>query len=228
MKITKTLLLLLVGLAAIQNINAQATVRDSASVMRKAKLNARTFKLSRELQQKFKESNFPSSSDYFKPTIAYTSNADLLNDSLYVQSFRDAAFYNTVNSRAPRSFCDFLPSRPPRPGVEATEPEYTGGVGEIAQKDARRFALSGDEMKKFRDEHLPNTSDYFKPNPNYTKDFVLLKDSGYVKAFRQAAFYNTLHQKDGVKIGLIVAGSITVFVTLLALFISALVSGKFD
>jgi hypothetical protein len=225
MKLTITLLLLSVVIPMAQNVKAQATFKDSASITRTAKVNARTFRLSRELQLKFKENNFPSSSDYFKPTIAYTSDVDLLKDSLYVQSFRYAAFYNTVKGRIRPTFRDLLiPHLPSRQLViQPMEPEYTAGVAEIAQRDANKFRLTASEMEKFKTEHLPNTSDYFKPNSNYTSDPPLLNDSVYTKAFRQSAFYQALTQKDhSPKITILLVGAGTVAAGLLILAISAL------
>jgi hypothetical protein len=209
-----TVLLFITGIIGIQNTKAQTTVSDSARIIRTAKRNARNFKLSKELRKKFKDDNFPSSSDYFKPTIANASDQALLNDSLYVQNFRDAAFYNTVNGRTPPGLHDMLASH--LPGRQGTEPKYTGGVQQIAKNDARHFKLKRDILKKFRAEHLPNTSDYFKPTAYYTSDAAMLNDSAYVKAFREAAFYKAIAQKDhsGGK-GYIIAGSITLGVALI-------------
>ena len=180
----------------------------TSRIIRTAKRNARSFKMSKDLRKKFKDDNFPSSSDYFKPTIANASDPALLNDSLYVQNFRDAAFYNTVNERTPPDFKDIL--IPHHPGGSSTEPKYTAGVQQIAKNDARHLKLKKDILKKFRAEHLPNTSDYFKPTAYYTSDAAMLNDSAYVKAFRGAAFYKAMEQKDhsGGK-GYIIAGSIT-------------------
>jgi len=103
------------------------------------------------------------------------------------------------------------------------EPEYPAGAAEIAQQDAKQFRLSANEMEKFKTEQLANTSDYFKPNSNYASNPALLNDSVYAKAFRQAAFYQALTQKDhSPKMVIIIIGAGTVAAGLLILGISAL------
>jgi hypothetical protein len=222
-----TLLLFIASLIGIQNTRAQTTVTDSAKIIRTAKKNARSFKLTKDLRKKFKADNFPSSSDYFKPTITNVNDPTLLNDSLYVQNFRDAAFYNTVNDRTPPDIHDILIRR--LPGQQGTEPKYTSGVAQAAKNDARHFKLKRDILKKFKTEHLPNTSDYFKPDAYYAQDATMLNDSAYVKAFRQAAFYKAVEQKDhsGGKV-YIIAGSIIVGVALIVTAIVIALNATFS
>jgi hypothetical protein len=219
-----TLFLFILSFAGIQNGSAQATITDSSKIARTAKHNAIFFKLNQDLQKKFRENNFPSSSDYFKPNIANVSSPDLLNDSVYVQSFRYAAFYNTVNERKPPGIRDISTTR--SSGIEAAESKYTHGVGQTAKKDARHFRLPKNGRKKLREETLPNTSDYFKPDLHYASNPALLNDSAYVNAFREIAFYkaiNKMNHSPGKVI--LVAGCISVVLIGAVAFISIINKG---
>ncbi len=198
----------LIVVVTLNHASAQTTPEDSARIIRWATRDARTFRLNTADLKKFRAENFPSMSDHFKPTAASTSRAQLLNDSLYVQTFRDAAFYNTINRRRP-SLHDILVLR--RPGQAGYEPDYSRPTEKTAKKDAGEFWLNDKLFEKFTDGHFPNTSDYFKPTAAYTHDARLLGDSSYVKAFRTAAFYQTLNRPPHPgRTALIVGGSIVV------------------
>lgn len=64
-----------------------------------AQKDAEKFSLGTDELEKFKSRHYPNTSDYFKPTAKTASDPALLNDSLYVQTFRDEAFYKSLNQR---------------------------------------------------------------------------------------------------------------------------------
>jgi hypothetical protein len=64
-----------------------------------------------------------------------------------------------------------------------------------AHRYALRFKLSNSDLKKFKKEHFPGTSDYFKPDAKHTPT-VLLNDSLFVKMYKLLAFNNVLDQQD--------------------------------
>lgn len=85
---------------------------------------------------------------------------------------------------------------------------------EIANTDVKTFKLNGNKLKQFRVHHFSPSSDYFKPTPVNTSDTSLLKDSTYIKAFKQAAYNKTLHRRTTGHYVLII-GSIAIGVTLI-------------
>jgi hypothetical protein len=91
------LLLVIVSLALVQDVKAQSAKADSARVVRIARRDANSFRLKKDILQKFYTEHFPVTSDYFKPAVSGVSNAALLNDSLYVKTYRTTAFCNTIN-----------------------------------------------------------------------------------------------------------------------------------
>ena len=184
------LIFTLLAFVTLRHPYAQAAHYDSVKIKRTARRDARKFNLNRDDQKKFRTENFPSMSDHFKPTTAAASNPELLHDSLYVQTYRDMAFYNIAIRMKP-SVVDIL-KRPPGRGFY--EPSYANGIEKKAGKDARHFELDRATMKKFKAWHFSSSSDYFKPTANYASDASLLTDSTYVKAFRLAAFYHVLHK----------------------------------
>ncbi len=216
----KTLICLLFFAAVftIPNAEAQTTPIDSAGIIKTANHDARHFTLKMRVLREFNKEHFLTSSDYFKPAPRYASNPALLNDSLYVQTFRNAAFYNALNQRTPPSVRDML--LPPHTFNMVSRPVYKAGNEQIAQNDAKKFSLPHDLLKRFKDDHFPNTSDYFKPTAA-TSDPALLKDSVYVKTFRDEAFYNSLNQRvDPFGHSIIVATSVTVGVLLFLVTLS--------
>jgi len=97
-----TLILLFAALAGIQKVKAQNANTDSAHAAGMASHDAYRFRLNHSDYKKFTSEHFPASSDYFKPTARYASNAALLIDSVYVQTFRLAA-YNKALHQTPHS-----------------------------------------------------------------------------------------------------------------------------
>lgn len=65
----------------------------------------------------------------------------------------------------------------------------------IAYQDTRKFKLNKADLKTFRKNKNNSTSDYFKPTATYTSNLNFLKDSTYVKAFREAAYIKTKRRK---------------------------------
>jgi len=57
------------------------------------------FKLKNPQLHNFRKYRYTSSSDYFKPSELNVSNGSLLKDSVYVNSYRTAAYYQTKKRR---------------------------------------------------------------------------------------------------------------------------------
>jgi hypothetical protein len=95
-----SLFLLFAALAGIQNVKAQTAETDSAHTAGIASHDAFSFRLKHSDYKKFTSEHFPASSDYFKPTDRYASNAALLNDSAYVKTFRLAAYNKALHQKA--------------------------------------------------------------------------------------------------------------------------------
>lgn len=215
----KTLLVLFIIIASAFYTHAQ-THQDSVRAKR-AKVDARSFKLKKSELKRFNTEYFPATSDYFNPT-ASTSAPELLRDSVYVQAYRTAAFYNAIHQgTAPRAR-DLL--IPPRNMYGRRRPVYTSGSQAIAQNDAKKFSLGTDELEKFKARHYPNTSDYFKPTVQTASNPALLNDSVYVQTFRDEAFYKSLNQRVHpvghalIIVGIVFAGLIAILATLAATF----------
>jgi len=91
-----TITLLLVCITAFTS-KARAAGTDSVTSI--AKADAKNFRLNAEDFKKFRKNRRNSSSDYFKPSAANVSNSALLNDSVYVQAYRYAAYTKTRHRR---------------------------------------------------------------------------------------------------------------------------------
>lgn len=87
---------------------------------------------------------------------------------------------------------------------------------EVARKDAKNFKLSKSDLKIYRKGTSGRTSDYFKPRVENVSDTSLLKDSTYVKTFRNFAYSKTSHRK-GAGEYVIIAGAIVVLAGISAL-----------
>ncbi|WP_421942804.1 hypothetical protein [Pedobacter sp.] len=83
-------------LAASTQTFSQSTHPDS--VKETAIMDAEKFKLNEANLKRFKSERSKHTSDFFKPTSSTASNASLLNDSVYVKAFRQAAHKNTRSS----------------------------------------------------------------------------------------------------------------------------------
>lgn len=76
---------------------------------------------------------------------------------------------------------------------------HPDSIKKMAAADAEKFKISDENLKKFRSERSKHTSDIFKPTTNTTSSVLLLNDSVYVKAYRQAAHQNTKDNNKVVK-----------------------------
>ncbi|MDO3628608.1 hypothetical protein [Mucilaginibacter sp. BT774] len=83
---------LLAGITALA-AGAQTTAADS--LVRIAQGDAKNFRLNAADFKKFRKNRGNSGSDYFKPVPANVSNSALLNDSVYVMAYRQAAYAKT-------------------------------------------------------------------------------------------------------------------------------------
>ena len=215
----KTLLLLFIAIAIIQNVNAQKTHEDSTEVINAARRNTFHFRLSNNNYKKFQTEHFLATSDYFKPNPRHTPSV-LFNDSLYIKYFRLFAFNSVLDQRNFPSLHDLLPPNHTMPGFNKTV--YTNGDQQAAQIDAQRFALTKPMIKRFKTEHFAPTSDYFKPVAANVSNPMLLNDSGYVQTFRFEAYNKSYHQRlHPVGHGLLITGIVT---SVTALIVALLVS----
>lgn len=212
----KTLLLLFItAICIIQNVKAQKTHEDSTEVINAARRYAAAFRLSNKNLKKFHIEHFPAASDYFKPNSRRTPAA-LLNDSLFVNTFRLLAYGNALDQRSLPAFRDILLPNHGVPGLTPTS--YSSADQLTAQKDAQRFSLSKAMFIRFKAEHFPATSDYFKPAAANCFDPALLNDSLYVQTFRFEAYSKSYHQRaHPVGHAILIGSIVTVGTTLLIL-----------
>ncbi|WP_231491508.1 hypothetical protein [Pedobacter sp. Leaf170] len=68
------------------------------SIKKIAATDAEKFKISDENLKKFKAERSKASSDIFKPISSSVNNVSLLNDSVYVMAYKQAAHKNTKNA----------------------------------------------------------------------------------------------------------------------------------
>lgn len=199
----------------MHNVFAQSKPADSSKIIRKAQKFARSFRLDAGLQQKFIAANFPASSDYFKPGTDMVSEPALLKDSLFVKTFKEAAFANTQK---------MLKNNSGVPAVVISAPEVSSATMSKARDDARGFTLSADALLIFKNDKLTPSSDYFKPTSFYAANSESLRDSDYNKAFRYVAYTKTSNKVNhtGSKALLVALGVIGIgvglFVALFAIF----------
>jgi len=88
-------LLLATGLSAGR---CQSTHRDS--LIKAARIDAKKIRLDDAIWKKYKR-RLPVTSDYFKPAQVKAENASYLSDSVYVQTYRKAAFKKNKHRRTP-------------------------------------------------------------------------------------------------------------------------------
>ncbi len=228
----KTILLLLfiAAITATQHAAAQTASADSAQTIETAKSDAHRFKLNNENLKKFRTEHYPATSDHFKPSAMEAPNTALLDDSLYVQTFRTAAYYRALNYRTPPRLYEAATLNNGGAAGFGTS-AHTAANQQTAQNDARQFTLTRDMLKRFKKAPFPATSDYFTPTSAVASNPALLTDSAYVKTFRFEAFYKTYHQRvhpvgHAFLIGGIIAVGLTLIVIAAAIItISAAISG---
>ena len=95
----KTLLLALMLMVAAPELKGQQSISRDSAMIEMANSDVKSFQLERTAWKRFKQHNFPISSDYFKPTRLNSSDTALLNDSTYVRNFRAAAYKKTLHRR---------------------------------------------------------------------------------------------------------------------------------
>jgi len=220
---TTLLLLFISAITATQNAAAQTAAADSAQTIDAARLDAHRFRLSNENFNKFLREHFPATSDYFKPSYKANPNLVLLNDSLYVRSYRTAAYYRVLDRKTPHTPHDVATLKNAGPGGFSAA-AYTTTSQQTAQNDAGQFSLTPDMLKKFKKAPFPATSDYFTPTTAIASNPALLTDSAYVKTFRFEAFYKTYHQRahpvtHGLLIGGLIAAGVVLVVGIVAIAI---------
>ncbi len=94
------LLLLLLALMPTFQLFADAKPIDSVRFkQRKAVWDVRFFKLDKPTWKAFRKKRFEPTSDYFKPNIDNVKNPTLIRDSIYVETYREAAFNKTKHRR---------------------------------------------------------------------------------------------------------------------------------
>ena len=93
-------LLFALALTTVVYANSYSQTMNPDSLKTLAIKDAGKFKLEKERLEKFKKHRSDASSDFFKPTTADASSATLLNDSIYVKTFREAAYKKTKKLNA--------------------------------------------------------------------------------------------------------------------------------
>ena len=68
--------------------SSQSINSDSLTISAQAQTDAKKFHYDKQYKKQVKKNLNNYSSDYFKPTLLYTSDAKLLQDSVYVHSFK--------------------------------------------------------------------------------------------------------------------------------------------
>ncbi|TAE35181.1 MAG: hypothetical protein EAY66_09605 [Sphingobacteriales bacterium] len=89
-------LILLLFILCTMGAYGQGLNQDSLSKANTARADAEFFKLNAQQLRMFRQKAFPPNSDYFKPTLAYTSNPSFINDSVYVNVFKNKAYQKVL------------------------------------------------------------------------------------------------------------------------------------
>lgn len=78
-------------------LQAQNLQTDSAAfIEQKAYAYGRYFRPTKPIRKAYRKHTLTSTSDYFMPTKQTVPNSDLLNDSVFVQVYKEAAYDNSV------------------------------------------------------------------------------------------------------------------------------------
>jgi len=86
------IILLVAGITASA---AKAQTAGTDSLIRVARADAKNFRLNDRDFKQFRKNRGNAGSDYFKPAAANVSNSALLQDSVYVMAYRQAAYAKT-------------------------------------------------------------------------------------------------------------------------------------
>lgn len=213
----KKIMLLALALTVIfiNVATAQKNSTDTSLTIKRAQKFARLFRLDEDLQPKFIASNFPATSDYFKPTSENVSDPLMLSDSVFVKAYKAAALASTIK---------MIKKQDGKPAGAFTAPVVTPQALTTARADAKGFVVPPEGMADFKHDKLTPASDYFKPTSYYAANTVSLKDSDYNKAFRYEAYSIAVkkkHHSGGrtfLVLGSIVAVSVGLYFGLLAMF----------
>ncbi len=173
------------------NTTAQIIARDSAGIIRKARRDAVRFKLKTNDLKKFILEHWPASSDYFKPVASRGVDRSLLKDSVYVAAYRNAAFISAAHERSLLIRHESILKK------SDTIPADSNKLNKehLARDDVKNFNFSKDMLKRSKEERFKITSDYFSPTIQTTANVDLLKDSVYVKSFREEAYYKAFNTR---------------------------------
>jgi len=214
----KTLLLLLViAFCFGKDAFAQKkTHEDSTEVINAAGRYAAGFRLRNKDLKRFHKEHFAFTSDYFNPDSRRIPKV-LMVDSLFVKTYRADAYNRALDQQSFPEFPGMLTPPHVRPGE--SQNIYTTGEQLTAQHDAKEFALDAALLVRFKTEHFPATSDYFKPTAAYASNPGMLTDSSYVQTFRAEAYNRAYHQREhptghGILIGGIIAAGTAVIVVI--------------
>ncbi len=215
------LLLFIVSISFTQVVKAQKkTSEDSLEVINAAHRYASGFRLRRKDLAKFKQEHFLPTSDYFKPDRRIP--AALTNDSLFVKTYRAKAYDVALDQQDFPGFPSLLPPNHNPPGPPLTA--YNTPSQQAAQSDAKNFSFSKAMLTRFKTEHFPETSDYFKPSSATGSSPAMLADSSYVQTFRYEAYNHVYHQRVNPTGHGILIGSITAVGTAIIVIISVALS----
>jgi len=208
-------LIVFAAICLIPKAKAQhKTDEDSTEVINAGRRYAASFRLRNKDLKKFHEVHFPFTSDYFKPDGRRIPKV-LTNDSLFVKTYRATAYNRALDQQSFPGLHDFLPPNHLRPGENETV--YTSPAQQAAQADAQKFSLDKALLTRFKTEHFPATSDYFKPSITTAASSAMLNDSSYVQTFRFEAYSRAYHQREhpaghAFLIGGIIAAGIAIIV----------------
>ena len=97
--LTIILLTLFTGSLLAETTDNTALQGDTSATVKQAERDAHGFKLGKADLKIFRQNKKNNTSDFFKPTAATTSNAALLQDSVYVKAFRDEAYHKALGQR---------------------------------------------------------------------------------------------------------------------------------
>lgn len=96
-KLMKVVTLFILFLIICSQLYAQEIHIDSSEIKRKIAISdGKYFKPTKQIRKAYRNRTLTNTSDYFNPTAQTVSNSALLKDSAYVNSFKKAAYKNSV------------------------------------------------------------------------------------------------------------------------------------
>jgi hypothetical protein len=95
----KVITLFFLFLFVYNQLYAQEVRIDSIEIKRKiAYADGRIFKPTKQIRKAYRNHTLTNTSNYFNPTVQTVSNYRFLKDSVYVKSFKNAAYDNSVRN----------------------------------------------------------------------------------------------------------------------------------